>query len=343
MGAGKTILIGAIIATEFAMALEHPDGSFVQNALVFAPGKTIIESLRELLEIPYEKIVPLTFTRDGEKDIPVTRGSPFNVIVTNTEKIRIQKETVRKGDLGMLFSSAREDEAREEIANLRLQTIASLPHLAVFSDEAHHTYLANGFRGKVTLIYIDPPFDSGADYVRKVSLRGAKGMAKLDGESYTLGEQIQYTDIWANDNYLQFMYERLLMLKETLCEGGSVFLHCDETQSHRLRCLLDEVFGPENFQNEIIWYYTNKYGAGSQAFDVFHNSIFWYSKGKLQGFNTIRIPVKEPRLQPVRRWNKELGKNEWLRGPDGKYLYKGEQGEGPRGRVGDSRYQPHGQ
>src|SRR3990172_6601904 len=72
--------------------------------------------------------------------------------------------------------------------------------------------LANGFRGKVNLIYIDPPFDSGADYVRKVSLRGPKGTAKLDGETYTLGEQIQYEDIWANDNYLQFMYERLQLL-----------------------------------------------------------------------------------------------------------------------------------
>ena len=73
--------------------------------------------------------------------------------------------------------------------------------------------LANGFRGKVKLVYIDPPFDSGADYVRKVSLRGATGTAKLDGESYTLGEQVQYTDIWANDNYLQFMYERLMLLE----------------------------------------------------------------------------------------------------------------------------------
>ena len=103
MGAGKTILIGAIIATEFAMALEYPDGPFVQNALVFAPGKTILESLRELAEMPYDRILPprlykafaasvkLTFTRDGEKDIPVIRGSLFNVVVTNTEKIRIQK------------------------------------------------------------------------------------------------------------------------------------------------------------------------------------------------------------------------------------------------------------
>ena len=152
MGAGKTVLIGAIIATEFAMALEHPDGPFVQNALVFAPGKTILEPLRELLDVPYERILPprlhntfaasvkFTFTRDGEKNVPVIRGSSFNVLVTNTEKIRIQKESIRKSDIGALFAPAREDEARAEIANLRLQTIASLPHLAVFSDEAHHTY-----------------------------------------------------------------------------------------------------------------------------------------------------------------------------------------------------------
>ncbi len=152
MGAGKTILIGAIIATEFAMAQEYPDGPLVQNALVFAPGKTIIESLRELAEVPYDRILPprlhkgfaasvkLTFTRDGEKNIPVIRDSSFNVVVTNTEKIRIQKETIRKADLGTLFDPTREDEARTEVANLRLQALAGLPHLAVFSDEAHHTY-----------------------------------------------------------------------------------------------------------------------------------------------------------------------------------------------------------
>jgi hypothetical protein len=61
--------------------------------------------------------------------------------------------------------------------------------------------LANGFRSKVNLICLDPPFDSGADYMRKVTLRGAKGTTTIDGETYTLGEQIQYTDIWANDNY----------------------------------------------------------------------------------------------------------------------------------------------
>jgi type III restriction enzyme len=152
MGAGKTALIGAIIATEFAMALEYPDGPFLQNALVFAPGTTILAALRELAAIPYDRILPprlfkqfaatvkLIFTRDGERDIPVIKGSAFNIVVTNTEKIRIQKETIRKSDLGNLFNPRKEDEARAEMANLRLQSIASLPHLGIFSDEAHHTY-----------------------------------------------------------------------------------------------------------------------------------------------------------------------------------------------------------
>lgn len=80
--------------------------------------------------------------------------------------------------------------------------------------------LANGFRGRVKLIYIDPPFDSGADYVRKVQLRGPKGTLKIDGEDYALGEQIQYTDIGSNDNYLQFMYERLLLLDRLRHQQG---------------------------------------------------------------------------------------------------------------------------
>ncbi len=151
MGAGKTILIGSIIATEFAMALEYPESDkFVKNALVFAPGKTILGALKELSDIPYEKILPprlykefitsvkFTYTRDGEKDIPVIKGSAFNIIVTNTEKIRLRKEDI-KGDLFRQGESATDDR-KELIANQRLQTIASLPNLAIFSDEAHHTY-----------------------------------------------------------------------------------------------------------------------------------------------------------------------------------------------------------
>ncbi|MEW6215449.1 MAG: DEAD/DEAH box helicase family protein, partial [Nitrospirota bacterium] len=154
MGAGKTILIGTIIATEFAMALEYPDNTnFIKNALVFAPGKTILGALKELSDIPYEKILPLrlykefitsvkfTYTRDGEKDIPIIKESSFNVIVTNTEKIRIQKQTITKSLIKDLsVDASQEDVIKQEVANRRLQTIASLPNLAIFSDEAHHTY-----------------------------------------------------------------------------------------------------------------------------------------------------------------------------------------------------------
>jgi len=159
MGSGKTVLIGAIVATEFAMALEYPDAAddgqpFVENALVFAPGTTILEALRELATVPFERILPprlhepfaaslkITYTRDGERDIPVTRGSRFNLVVTNTEKIRIQarpRRAARAGSPLARLLDRSEDEARE-VANLRLQAIASLPHLGIFSDEAHHTY-----------------------------------------------------------------------------------------------------------------------------------------------------------------------------------------------------------
>jgi len=140
---------------------------------------------------------------------------------------------------------------------------------------------------KVSLIYIDPPFDSGADYVRKVQLRGVSGTAKLDGESYTLGEQIQYTDIWANDNYLQFMYERLLLLKELLAENGSLYLHCDWNKSHHLRTVLDEVFGTSSLLNEIIWQRISAH-PDSTYFGHVHDTLFLYAKDPSQvAFHTL--------------------------------------------------------
>ena len=153
MGAGKTILIASIIATEFALSLEYPQDNFVKNALVFAPGKTILGALREISLAPYEKILPprlykkfmtnvkFTYTRDGQKDIPVIKGSSYNIIVTNTEKIRLTKESIKKSYFQNLFKETKkEDELKSLIANQRLYTITSLPNLAVFSDEAHHTY-----------------------------------------------------------------------------------------------------------------------------------------------------------------------------------------------------------
>lgn len=155
--------------------------------------------------------------------------------------------------------------------------------------------LANGFRGKVKLIYIDPPFDSGAEYVRQVQLRGAKGTVKIDGEDYALGEQVQYTDIWSNDNYLQFMYERLLMLKELLSEDGALYLHCDWNKAHHLRCLLEEVFGTDHLRNEIVWKRTTS-RSGSGAYNHIHDTILFASKGGNFTWNQQYLPYSKEYL-----------------------------------------------
>ncbi|MDP2812056.1 MAG: site-specific DNA-methyltransferase [Rhodocyclaceae bacterium] len=181
--------------------------------------------------------------------------------------------------------------------------------------------LANGFRGQVKLIYIDPPFDSGADYVRKVQLRGPKTGAKVEGEDYTLGEQVQYSDIWANDNYLQFMYERLLLLRELLSEEGSLVVHCDWGKSHLLRCVADEVFGNDHFRNEIVWRYAKYQMRGTSRFVSNHDTLFWYSAGTDPTYNLVTEALDEPKLLKRKKWDSGAAKIVNVRDQDGKLIY----------------------
>lgn len=135
------------------------------------------------------------------------------------------------------------------------------------------TLLANGFDGKVDLIYLDPPFDSKADYIKKIALKGQN--KKNVGHSF--GRQVQYTDIWEHGEYLQFMYERLTLLQKLLSEQGSLYLHCDWHASHHLRAILDQVFGENNFINEIVWSYKSG-GVGKKGFAKKHDLIYFYAK-----------------------------------------------------------------
>lgn len=153
--------------------------------------------------------------------------------------------------------------------------------------------LENGFRGKINLIYIDPPFDSKADYVRRVELRGIKEQAKLGGEEQTLIEQIQYEDMWAQDNYLQYMYERLLLLKELLAEDGSIYVHLDHRKNSQIRLIMDEIFGPENFQRELIWRigWVSGYKSVADNWVRNHETVLYYTKNKEQRiFNKSYVP-----------------------------------------------------
>ena len=146
------------------------------------------------------------------------------------------------------------------------------------------SHLLKDYRGKIDLIYIDPPFDSKADYKKKIAVKGV-GKAETDSTSF---EEKQYGDIWTNDEYLQFLYERLLLLRELLTETGTIFVHCDYHKNYHIRMLLDEVFGPDNFRNEIVWRRKGGSALGSmKSLSNATDTIYWYTKTSNYTLNPI--------------------------------------------------------
>ncbi|RMG78772.1 MAG: site-specific DNA-methyltransferase, partial [Chloroflexi bacterium] len=136
--------------------------------------------------------------------------------------------------------------------------------------------LLEQFRGKIDLIYIDPPFDVGADFTMQVQI--GDDNEKVQKEQSIL-EAVAYRDTWGRgtDSYLHMMYERLTLMRDLLCERGSIVVHVDWRVASVIKLILDEVFGYESFINEIIWYYTGA-GASPERFSRRHDNLFWYSK-----------------------------------------------------------------
>lgn len=173
------------------------------------------------------------------------------------------------------------------------------------------------FRGKVKLIYIDPPFDVGMNFGLDVFLGDQEeGLFK---EQSAL-EEVAYSDMWGNgvDSYLHMMYERLTLLKELLSEDGSIFVHCDWHVGHLLRQLLTETFGQDCFLNEIVWYYYNKlHDSRKKILPRAHDVIFRYAKTR--GLQTHH-PLKEIRDKPVTKlkYRKVNGQIQNIIGDDGK-------------------------
>ena len=145
------------------------------------------------------------------------------------------------------------------------------------------SHLLREYRGKVKLIYIDPPYDSNADYKKRIKI------SKLDIQNeMSTFEEKQYTDIWTNDEYLQFIYDRLLVLRELLGKDGSVFVHCDYHKSHYLRCILEEIFSKEGFVNEIVWRRKGGSALGNMShLSVATDTIFWFSKSTTYTINPV--------------------------------------------------------
>ncbi|MBW7909513.1 MAG: site-specific DNA-methyltransferase, partial [Kiritimatiellae bacterium] len=205
------------------------------------------------------------------------------------------------------------DEKRAHRDNFRNQLIWGDNKLVLAS-------LLESYSGKVELIYIDPPFDVGADFKMNVAIgEGAQVTAK----DQSLLEMVAYRDMWGRgaDSYLQMLFERLTLMRMLLSSTGSIFVHCDWHMSHMIRMLLDVVFGRDRFINEIVWHYYNKMQGNVGHFPKNHDTIFWYRNGETFKYFPQREDRQETTKQIKRVWDKEKGKIVNAKGPDGKVLY----------------------
>lgn len=163
-------------------------------------------------------------------------------------------------------------------------------------------------RGKIDLIYIDPPFDSKADYRTKINLPNGDIEQKP-----TVLEQFAYSDTWADGtiSYLRMLYPRLALMKELLSDQGSIYVHCDWHAGHYLKVVLDEIFGKENFVNEIIWKYEGPQSPSPIKFASKHDTIFRYAKNMNFVYaNEMYSKIYEP-----------VGKNRYNQDEEGRYFY----------------------
>jgi adenine-specific DNA-methyltransferase len=155
---------------------------------------------------------------------------------------------------------------------------------------------------KIDLVYIDPPFASGANYAKKIYLRNG-GKADIEADDSSIGEEVMYGDIWQKEDFLNWLYERLLAIREVMSETASIYVHLDWHIGHYVKILMDEVFGENNFQAEIIWKRMTPSGfKGKFNIGKSHDVIFWYSKSEENIYNPIIIPYSQDYIE--QRFNK---------------------------------------
>jgi adenine specific DNA methylase Mod len=204
------------------------------------------------------------YDKDGRKTAPLRIALPFQTVETVNESAQDRQKSLE------LFRSGRETEWRNRL---------------IWGDKKYVLpSLLPEFAGKVNLIYIDPPFDTGADFSFQV---------EIDGENFTKEPSVielkAYRDTWGRglDSYLQWFYETVVLLRELLHETGSIYVHCDYHAGHYIKSVLDEIFGLESFRNEIIWKSQSPSGRKVFARQVpfCHETIFWYSKSSDFVFN----------------------------------------------------------
>lgn len=182
---------------------------------------------------------------------------------------------------------------------------------------------------EVDLVYIDPPFASGADYAKKIYVRRNPLVQKaindaeqqLDNSDMMMFEEKMYGDIWDKERYLNWMYENLMAIKEVMSDTASIYVHLDYHIGHYVKILMDEIFGEENFRNEIIWHYYNKMQGNVNRFASNHDSIYFYSKSDVFFYKQIKEKREETVKQIKRIWDKETQKLVNAKDDNGKVIY----------------------
>lgn len=176
---------------------------------------------------------------------------------------------------------------------------------------------------QVDLVYIDPPFASGADYAKKIYLRRnpkvaaaiAQAEQELDIEELKTFEEKMYGDVWDKEKYLNWMYENLMAIKSVMSETASIYVHLDWHVGHYVKILMDEIFGENRFLNEIVWYYETYQGTVKKYFPRKHDTLFLYTKSDDYTFNLQYGSEVEDSIN-YKRWkefivdgNKIMGNN----------------------------------
>lgn len=184
---------------------------------------------------------------------------------------------------------------------------------------------------QVDLVYIDPPFASGADYAKKVYVRRnpkvaeaiAQAEQELDIDELKAFEEKMYGDVWDKEKYLSWMYENLMAIKSVMSETASIYVHLDFNLSHYVKILMDEIFGEENFKNDVIWFYENKPQFGfMKHLPHDYDSILLYTKSDNHILNHQLVPVKAVQKQAVVSWDPVLKKRIAKRDSDGNIIYE---------------------
>ena len=237
-----------------------------------------------------ELVWPSKYNEDGTlKEVPRVK-LPFQVIETVNES-RATREAKKGGVQRSLFDfyEGKESETFEEGWKNKLIWGDNLLVMGSILEK---------FSGKIDLIYIDPPFATGADFSFMTSV-GESEQKSLKEQS--LIEEKAYRDTWGKgiDSFITMIYERLVVMRDLLAGNGSIYVHCDWRVTQFIRSILDEVFGSSKFVNEIIWSYKSG-GATNTRYGRKHDSIHFFSKNEQYIFNTTKDKSYNRGFKPYR-------------------------------------------